>query len=196
MDHEKQSSSFYISPNSTSFCYPLSSWPEIPNSFLSSTKKAMAASNHQGEIFAAKKPGGGKLTPCCQVSEFPFSPHRFSSLLKRGGKPQRKWPTTSQLVVCLARENSAVVWALMVTGPGSLKAQQLQLWTSNRKCTWRGSAGREGLHGAFWGKKKSQLSRWARKDFLKYFQLGPTYFSAFRITTLAPVLEVVLTGIL
>ena len=83
MDQEKQNSSFYISPNSTSFCYPLSSWPQIPNSFLSSTKKAVAASNHQGEIFAAKKPGGGKLTHRCQVSEFPFSPHRFSSLLKR-----------------------------------------------------------------------------------------------------------------
>lgn len=176
MDQEKQNSSFYISPNSTSLCYPLSSWPEIPNSFLSSTKKAMAASNHQGEIFAAKNPGGGKLTPRCQVSKFPSSPHRFSSLLKRGGKPQRKWPTTSQLVVCLARENSAVVWALVVTDPGPLKAQQLQLWTSNRRCTWRGSAGREGLHGAFLGKKISAFQM-SKKRFSKIF---PTWTHLFQ----------------
>lgn len=55
MDQEKQNSSFYFSPNSTFFSYFLSSRPQIQNSFLSSTKKAMAASNHQGEILLQKK---------------------------------------------------------------------------------------------------------------------------------------------
>ena len=102
---------------------------------------------------------------------------------------QTRPPPTSQLAVCLAGRDRGATRASVITGLGLLKAQpSSRLKTIGQFAVSADAMGfRVQPSWVFLAKQKqkekpSQFFRGARKVFLKYFQLGGTYCSAFSMT--------------
>lgn len=159
-------------PSNISFCCPFPFFTVTdPHPFFLPLREEILPCQTTRETFSVQKTRVGKLASCClKVSEFPFSPHQFSSLLKCGRLQLMEPSCTTQLVIFLAGPNSAAVKASVVTGLGLEKAQQSQQGTASHRAICRACTWGVGIMG-FFGKNISALQRSKKKVFLKYFQL-------------------------